>query len=219
MHPTLEFSSAYGRVLTVATAVAGVAAVVATAAEQGGSSVVDALAWAALVVVLVWAVFWRPAVVVSDGEVVVRNVWRTTRVPWPTYRGVEAGLSLVVQHTEGTVTAWAAPSGSGTAARLRHARSRRALAERPVGLDRAAAVAAVGGDGGTVERPVRASGTAETVAAAVQDRHDALVAAGHLRDADRLLVGGDIRPIVTWHARTLGSVLILAVAVAVLAVT
>lgn len=212
MRPTLEFSSTYGRVLTVTTAVAGVAAVLATVVDQGVAPGVDALAWAALVLLLVWAVFWRPAVVVSDGEVVVRNVWRTTRVPWPTYRGVQARLSLVVEHTEGAVTAWAAPSGSGTAARLRQARSSRALRDRRPGSDRVGALGEI--DAG----PVRASGTAESVAAAVQARHDALVAAGHLKDAESARTVAGIRPVTTWHLRTLAAAVALAAVVAVVSV-
>lgn len=112
MGPTLEFSSTPARVLTAATAAAAALSVLVTVIERPRDALV-ALLWAGLVVVLVWAAFWRPAVLVSDGEVVVRNVWRTTRVPWPTYRGVESGLSLVLRHTEGAVTAWAAPTGRG----------------------------------------------------------------------------------------------------------
>lgn len=117
MGPTLTFSSTPGRVLTAITAAAAGLSVVVTAVERPGDAPV-ALFGAGLVALLVWAAFWRPAVVVSDGEVVVRNVWRTTRVPWTTYRGVDSGLSLVLRHTEGSVTAWAAPGGrdGGTAA-------------------------------------------------------------------------------------------------------
>jgi hypothetical protein len=216
VRPTLSFSSAYGRGLTVAMGVAGLAAVVVTVVEQGTRAGVEALAWASLVVLLVWALFWRPAVVVSDGEVVVRNVWRTTHVPWPAFRSVQAGLSLVVEHSEGTVNAWAAPGSSGTAARMRRTRPGGGgpdlHADRVAGTERTDDASQVGTSDG---RPVRASGTAESVAAAVQARHDALVHAGHLRHAESARTVDGLRPVTRWHVRTLAAVLALGAAVAV----
>ena len=163
MGPTLVFRSTYGRVLTVATGVVAVALGVSTALTGDVGAVVGALVPAALVTYLVWMLFWRPAVEVSDGGVEVRNVTRTVHVPWTAYEGVDTRYSLEVRYAGGRVTAWSAPRSSGTARWLRSSRRR-----------------AVG------QEQVVTGASAEAVADAVTQRHAMLTAAGHL---DRAVQG------------------------------
>jgi len=177
MGPTLMFRSTYGRVLTVATGVVAVALGVITALTGDVGTVVGALVPAALVTYLVWMLFWRPAVEVSDGGIEVRNVTRTVRVPWTAYEGVETRYSLEVRYAGGSVTAWAAPRSSGTARWLRSSRRRSAGREQVV-----------------------AGASAEAVAEAVVERHDMLAAAGHL---DRPVPGAPGAR-TTWHVVQLG---------------
>lgn len=177
MGPTLMFRSTYGRVLTVATGVVAVALGVITALTGDVGTVVGALVPAALVTYLVWMLFWRPAVEVSDGGIEVRNVTRTVRVPWTAYEGVETRYSLEVRYAGGSVTAWAAPRSSGTARWLRSSRRRSAGREQVV-----------------------AGASAEAVAEAVVERHDMLAAAGHL---DRPAPGAPGAR-TTWHVVQLG---------------
>lgn len=172
MGPTLVFRSTYGRVLTVATGAVAVALVVVTAVTGDVVAVVGALLPAALVTYLVWMLFWRPAVEVSDGGVQVRNVARTVHVPWTAYEGVETRYSLEVRYAGGTVTAWAAPRSSGTARWLRSSRRRTAGQDQVV-----------------------AGASAEAVADAVTQRHGLLAAAGHL---DRAVPGAPGAR-TTWH--------------------
>jgi len=201
VRPTLEFSSRYGRALTVAAGVVALVAVVAVGLQDGLREVVRALPLAGSVVLGVWVLFWRPAVVVSDGGVLIRNPLRSTHVPWPTYRGLTVQWSLVLHTTDGDVTAWAAPRSSGTASRM----SRRSGAV----------------DDGAVTAPTqdaRLPGTAEDVAAAIGDRHRALSDAGFLRDAEQARTAGGIRPERHWHVATIAALLVLVgTAVAVLA--
>lgn len=198
MRPTLEFSSRYGRALTAAAGAVALVAVVAVGMQDGLGEVVRALPLAGLVVLAVWALFWRPAVVVSDGGVLVRNPLRSTHVPWPTYRGLTVQWSLVVHTTDGDVTAWAAPRSSGTAARMRRS------AEDPVVV--------------TPTTDARLPATAEDVAAAIDDRHRALSDAGFLRDAEQARTAGGIRPERRWHVATIAALVVLAgVTAAVLA--
>ena len=199
MRPTLEFSSGYGRVLTVAAGVVALAALVSVAVQDGLGEVVRALPLAGVIVLAVWVLFWRPAVVVSDGGVLVRNPLRSTHVPWPTYRGLTVQWSLVLHTTEHDVTAWAAPRASGTAARMRRGR----------GDDHVV----------TATTDARLSGTAEDVAAAIGDRHRALVDAGFLRDAEQARVAGGIRPDRRWHVATIAALLVLVVASAAVLAT
>ncbi|WP_456787856.1 PH domain-containing protein [Cellulomonas sp. P5_C5] len=197
MRPTLEFSSRYGRALTVAAGVVGLVAVVAVALQDGLGEVVRALPLAGAIVLAVWALFWRPVVVVSDGGVLVRNPLRSTHVPWPTYRGLTVQWSLVLHTTDGDVTAWAAPRSSGTAARMH--RSAEDVVVAPT-------------------KDARLPGTAEDVAAAIGDRHRALADAGFLRDAEQARTAGGIRPERHWHVATIAAlVLLTAAAAAVLA--
>jgi hypothetical protein len=155
MGPTLVFRSTYGRVLTVATAAAAVVATAVGLGTGGLAEAVRTLVPAALLTYLVWLAFWRPSVTVSDGGIDVANVTRDVHVPWPAYEGVGTQYSLDVRWTGGHVVAWAAPRSSGVGRRLRRPRR---------GADRELVTGA----------------SAEAVAAAVTERHAALVAAGHL---------------------------------------
>ncbi|MEK8228363.1 hypothetical protein NKG05_23385 [Oerskovia sp. M15] len=79
MGPTKVFCSMYGRVLTIATAVIAVLAAVVQVGQDLGAALVT-LAGGALVTCLVWMLFWRPRVEVSDGGIDVRNVVRSVHV-------------------------------------------------------------------------------------------------------------------------------------------
>jgi hypothetical protein len=69
-----------------------------------------------------------------------------------------------------------------------------------------------GVDGQGAER-TRRPATAETVRAAVEERHAALLAAGHLDGARRRAVEAGLRVGVTWNVATIAGVLTLAAAV------
>jgi hypothetical protein len=154
MGPTLVFRSTYGRVLTVATAAAAVVAAAVGLGTGGVAEAVRTLVSGALLTYLVWLAFWRPSVTVSDGGIDVANVTRDVHVPWPAYEGVDTRYSLDVRWAGGHVVAWAAPRSSGVGRRLRPRRS--------------------------ADRELVTGASAEAVAAAVTERHAALVAAGHL---------------------------------------
>ena len=79
---TVEFRARSGRILTIAVGVLCAVAFVATLLEDPvvGLRYLPALA---LPAVLVWAVLGRPAVLVDDSGVELRNVLRTVHLPWP----------------------------------------------------------------------------------------------------------------------------------------
>lgn len=192
MGATQEFSSSYGRWLTGAAAVAAVIALVSVLVADGVSEALALVPLMGLIVLLIWALFWRPSVEVSDGEVVVRNVLATVRIPWPAYRGVTVKYSLVVHSTGPDVTAWAAPRSSGTVQRMR----RRRPPEGPLG-------------------PGRHNANAERVADAIVERQAALKDAGFLKGAEAAVAAG-VTPQRRWHWLLIGGVLVLAAASAVL---
>ncbi len=189
MGPTLRFSSRYGRWLTVAAGAAGLVAVASIAAADGLAAALRALPVTAVVVLLLWAAFWRPEVEVSDGGVTVRNVWRTAVVPWPTYRDAEVRFSLRIETTDGPVEAWAPPRSSSSSRWL----SRRGPATPPT---------LPTGD-------ERVDGTAEDALRAIVDRHAALARAGHLERAEAAVTSGAVHVARTWHTRLIGVTLVL----------
>jgi PH (Pleckstrin Homology) domain-containing protein len=191
MGATQEFTSTYGRWLTGAAALAGVIALVSVLAADGVRDALLLVPVMGLVVAVVWALFWRPAVEVSDGEVVVRNVLATVRIPWPAYRGVSVKYSLVVHSTGPDVTAWAAPRSSGTAQRLR----RRRPPQGPLGAG-------------------RHNANAERVSDAIVERQSALKDAGYLVAAEAAVAAG-VGPRRRWHWATIAGVVLLTAASAV----
>lgn len=110
MGDTTTYRSRFSRGLAVVTAALGAVLLMWLAAAVGPAA---ALAYAppvALVVLVAWLAFWRPGVEVSDGEVVLRNVWRTVHVPWPALQEVDARLGLRLVTAYGSYQAWAAPA-------------------------------------------------------------------------------------------------------------
>ncbi|MCR6705836.1 MULTISPECIES: PH domain-containing protein [unclassified Cellulomonas] len=188
MGPTLRFSSRYGRWLTVAAGAAGVVAVASIAATDGLAAALRALPVTGLLVLLLWAAYWRPEVEVSDGGITVRNVWRTAVIPWPTYRDAEVRFSLRIETTDGAVEAWAPARSSGSARWL----SRRGPAAPALPAD-----------------DERVDGTAEDTLRAIVDRHAVLARAGHLDRAESAVATGAVHVARAWHARLLGATLVL----------
>ena len=177
-----EFRPAFGRGLTVVTAVLGVVVVVFVAATSGAGDALATLPWALLFTACCWAIFWNPRVVVSDGSVRLVNVTRTIDVPWPSIVDVETRYALTLVTTYGRFAAWAAPApGAGGALRT-------AMRSRPRAVDGVDQVHAV-----TMgEVPGTASGDAATI---VRRRWKRLRADGFL-DEPRLEFDA---PPIRWH--------------------
>lgn len=109
--PTVVFRARSGRVLTVAVAALCAVAWLVTLVQ----SPVDGLRWApalALPALVVWMVLGRPAVVVSDGGVELRNVVRTVHLPWTAIQRIDTKYALTLHTAYGTYGAWAAPAPS-----------------------------------------------------------------------------------------------------------
>lgn len=189
MGPTYVFSSTFGRVLTAATAGVALAATLAVLGDLALRDVLTTVLASALGTLLVWAAFARPAVEVSDGEVVLVNVTRTVRIPWPLLERAEARWSLEVHTTDGRRwTAWAAPRSSAAGGAMRARR---------------------GGAQDTGRRPA----TAEGVQAAIDERQAALLSAGHLDGSRALAEAAGLRVTVSWHRATIAAVVLLTGAV------
>lgn len=172
MRPTLVLRTGGSRPIAVAGwVVCGIVAVLMVVDGMAPAL----LAWPALVALVAYALWWRPAVEVSDGGVTLREPLRDVHVPWPAVRGFEARWSFTVLSTEGRHASWALPVRSASG------RALRGLRPRPDAAPGADVVPGLDVLGGHREVPVeQVQGTAETALTAAQDRLDALRAAGHL---------------------------------------
>ncbi|HZL81376.1 MAG TPA: PH domain-containing protein [Demequina sp.] len=161
MRPTVVYRTAVSTVLARVSVVLAVLAIAYFAVTGGVPEVIRSGGVAGLFATSMWVSFALPHVTVSDGGVTVRNVLRTTHVPWPIFTGVDSRWALTIHTTEGDVGSWAIPAASGFAAR-----SSRDVA-------------------GQAERGVNAN----TVALAIGARHRELRDAGYLgrRTVQRVL--------------------------------
>ena len=194
----VQFRGRFGHVLAWAVAALCAAPVVLTALDDAGTAL-RLVPGLALVVVAVWLLYARPAVVVHDGGVELRNVTRTIHLAWPAIRRVDTKYALTLETAYGDYSAWAAPAPSRST-------TRRATGEDTRHLPESTYV------GGAV-RPGDLAGTASGDAAAyIRRRLDDLRDAGHLDDP----VLEHDRPTVRWHVRD--GVLVAALALLTVAV-
>jgi hypothetical protein len=188
----VEYRPAFGRVLAVVTAALGVGGLV-TGLVSDAAVTLPYVAPALLVVVAVWAAYWRPAVVVSPAGVELRNVTRTIELPWPTVQRVDTRYALTLHTAYGDYAAWAAPAPS-------RARVQTARAEDARNLP-----GSTYGPGGSVRPGDLASSGSGQAAMLVRARWEELRDAGLLDDA-RL---ERERPRVRWHVGTLAAMGVL----------
>jgi len=195
---TVEFRPRLGRGLTVAVGVLAVCGVVVTAVEEPATALRYAPVFA-LAATLAWAFFGRPAVLVSDSGVELRNVLRTIELPWPAIERIDTKYALTLYTAYGVYAAWAAPAPSRGQALSATREDTRHLHESSY----------IGGG----IRPGDLAGTASGDAASfIRRRWQELHDAGYL-DAPRLERDA---PRVRWHVLPAVGVAVLA-AVAVLA--
>ena len=194
MGPTQVFVSGYSRALAVATGAVAAVAVLSTVGSGELRLALLGVLGGTVTALLGWAVFWRPAVEVSDGGVRVINVLRTIEVPWPVLDRAEVRWSLEVHTLDGRWTVWAAPRSSAAAAAVRRDEQVRSARGRSRGM--------------LGRLPSAAS--AEVVAEAIVMRQQALLAAGHLDGAQRTARANGLRETVTWHRATIATTLAVA---------
>lgn len=111
-HPdVVEFRPRGSRILTIVVGVGAAAAATVGLVDDPATGVRYVPAFA-LAAVLVWAIFGRPAVLVSDGGVELRNVLRTIALPWPAIQRIDTKYALTLYTAYGIYAAWAAPAPS-----------------------------------------------------------------------------------------------------------
>jgi hypothetical protein len=177
--------------MAVVIAAIGVGAAVVGLIEDAPATL-PFLAPAALIVVLAWAAYWRPAVVVSPAGVEIRNVTRTIELPWPTIQRIDTKYALTLFTVHGQFSAWAAPAPGRQAVGRAKTED---LANLPESTYIAGSIAA--GD-----LPTSSSGAAAEI---IRRRWEELRDAGLLDNP----VAERERPRITWHWVTLAVIGVL----------
>lgn len=194
-----RFRPAFGRVLSILTAVIAAAGLGGFAVSGDWSGLLR-YGWGLLLIAAIAvAAFWFPRVDVAEHEVTVVNVFSTVHVPWPAIQRVDTQYALTLELPEGRkVTAWASPAPSRYSAQVSATRETRRAAR----------------DGATSVRPGDLLDTPSGAAAFVIRSHWE-----QLRDEGRLDLGIDataLRREIHWPAIVVLGVLAVATALGLL---
>lgn len=139
--PTVIIRSLLGRVGSVVLALGAAAVLGMVLRSDGVAGLVPVLGWGGLAGVAVWALWWAPAITLSDEHLRVRNAWRTHVVPWTQVAHCSTRWSLVIMLRDGSaVTAAAAQRAGGLATSWRR---RQELREREMHTGRGVGGSAV----------------------------------------------------------------------------
>jgi Bacterial PH domain len=109
--PTI-FRPAFGRVLSVVTAVICAAGIVGFIVGGDGGGLVRYCWGLLLIAAIAVCALWLPSLGITESEVTVRNVFSTIHVPWPAIERVDTKWALTLHTSIGRVTAWASPAPS-----------------------------------------------------------------------------------------------------------
>ena len=114
-----SFRPVFGRVLSVIVAIIvafGLAGFI-VASDPGG---LVRYGWGMLLlVVIVYALFWRPSLDIAEHAITVRNVFSTITVPWPAIQRIDTKYALTLYTHAGKVAAWASPAPNRYASHAR----------------------------------------------------------------------------------------------------
>lgn len=120
--PTILLRSLLGRIGTLLVAVSAFYVTAAVWLSDGYGHGVQTCSVAAVVIVAVWLLWWRPQATLSESCLTVRNAWRTHTVPWSCVEAARGRWGLVVATTAGDVPVSAAPRGGLATAMQRERR-------------------------------------------------------------------------------------------------
>ena len=113
----MRYRPLLGQLLTALVTLLGVVAVGAVLLEGFPLDALRAAPVVALVVVLCWALFWLPVLIVEEHAVTVRNVFVTHHVPWAAIERIDTKYALTLDTPGKRITVWVAPAPTRIAAR------------------------------------------------------------------------------------------------------
>ncbi|NYI68061.1 PH domain-containing protein [Spelaeicoccus albus] len=181
------FRSTSGRVLSIGSAATAVAVLVTIAVSDGVPGLLHYGAIPLLFAALVWAIFDRPFLRVSDGGIDIGNIARLVHIPWPSVTDLELRWGLRVVTSFGKYTAWSVPAPK------RPSLGSTLAGGTSVMQQKASQSAASLLDKNSQKR--RTDSVESEAAVSASKRWESLKDAGHL-DNPRL---DDAKPTTTWH--------------------
>ncbi|MET0866143.1 MAG: PH domain-containing protein [Nakamurella sp.] len=187
------------RVLAGAIITIGVLGVLALTWDAGIPGLLRYGWWIAGPAIAAWALFWNPRIEVDDSGVLLVNVFRSIRLPWPSIQAVDTKWALTLTTAYGTFSAWAAPAPGRHGSRVVSPSELKHLPRSSFSAE------------GTLRAGDAVNTPSGQAALAIRQHWEALRDAGHL---DNPQLEFD-HPPVHWHARTiavLAGVLVLGVA-------
>lgn len=101
MHPTITIQSSLGRVGTIIVLILAVVLSALFLASDGVQTGWTALPFIWLIASLFRLMWWVPRLVISEHEIVARNMWSTIRIPWNRFETANANLGLVLVTRDG----------------------------------------------------------------------------------------------------------------------
>lgn len=165
MGETLVFRTTFSRFFPAVAAAVALVVLISVIAQSGWAELWQSAPVILFVLALIWALFWRPLVEISDGGIRLVNIIRTTWIPWPVFRSAQSQWTLQVHTSHGTFSSWALPASSGSARRLARSRGGELASQRF-------------SDSGA--QPGQPGRTAEAAALEIGRRVESLTRAGYL---------------------------------------
>lgn len=121
----LVYRPALTRVLALLYLAFAIWLLVTLAVGRHPGSAPRAAAWLLAGGVLLYALFWRPAVLVDSAGVELVNVVRTVQIPWGALESIDTRYALTLHAGSRRYTSWAAPAPSSAGSTWRSMASRR----------------------------------------------------------------------------------------------
>ena len=107
---TVRFRPLFGRILTIVIATLALVGIIGFAASGDWLGLTRNFGTIAFIAVMVWAIFWRPELIVEQGGVTVVNVFASHHVPWPAIQRIDTRYTLSIYTPTGKIAVWASPA-------------------------------------------------------------------------------------------------------------
>lgn len=101
VHPTIIVQSSIGRIGTVAVALLATIISVLFLRADGLSMGTAALPFIWLVAAVFRLMWWVPRLVITESEIIARNMWSTLHIPWMQFESANANLGLILVTRDG----------------------------------------------------------------------------------------------------------------------
>lgn len=101
VHPTITVQSSLGRIGTVIVLFIALVLSALFLASDGLHTGWTALPFIWLIAAFFRLMWWVPCLVISEREIVARNMWSTIRIPWNRFESANANLGLILVTRDG----------------------------------------------------------------------------------------------------------------------